>query len=312
MQRLHSWIVVASLGLVPAAHLAHAEELSNSPAKAASPKKVDSSKTVSPKTEGILWHDDYMAATAAAAQQGKMLFIFFHHPDNNAGRKAFEKYSLTPAVLDSHQDRYVWAKVPVNAQIQIGGKPTKVLDHAAFREMHGQQGIAIVDYHNRDKELYGQVVSEFPFSKTSYYTPKNLATVLDLPAGTLTQRTMVFAVRIHPEAPASTHGQSSNVLAGEAQSHSNHQASIGVQGHHSWDSRFQRINGRLPASLTAQEVVAESWPNEDLVTACIDCVHSWRQSPGHWSAVSGRQRMFGYDIKRGGNGIWYATGLFAR
>ncbi len=58
--------------------------------------------------------------------------------------------------------------------------------------------------------------------------------------------------------------------------------------------------------------MAESWPNEDLVEACVDCVHSWRQSPGHWSAVQDRHRMFGYDIKRGVNGIWYATGIFAR
>jgi hypothetical protein len=26
--------------------------------------------------------------------------------------------------------------------------------------------------------------------------------------------------------------------------------------------------------------------------------------------VSSRQDCFGYDIKRGANGIWYATGIF--
>jgi hypothetical protein len=59
-------------------------------------------------------------------------------------------------------------------------------------------------------------------------------------------------------------------------------------------------------------VVAESWPGQELVEACVDCVHSWRQSSGHWSAVQGRQRAFGYDIRRGFNGIWYATGIFGR
>jgi hypothetical protein len=39
-------------------------------------------------------------------------------------------------------------------------------------------------------------------------------------------------------------------------------------------------------------------------------VASWRQSSGHWRAVSGHHAAYGYDIRRGGNGIWYATGIF--
>ena len=96
---------------------------------------------------------------------------------------------------------------------------------------------------------------------------------------------MIYAVRIHPEHPASTQGQFHTVLADEAKSHAKHQAAILLQGHHSWDTRFHRINARMPSGVLAQEVVAESWPNESLVEACIDCVHSWRQSPGHWGAV---------------------------
>ena len=76
--------------------------------------------------------------------------------------------------------------------------------------------------------------------------------------------------------------------------------------------RFHRINSKLSSNVLAQEVVAESWPNESLVEACVDCVHSWRQSPGHWGAVRRRHALFGYDIKRGRNGIWYATGIFGR
>jgi hypothetical protein len=102
------------------------------------------------------------------------------------------------------------------------------------------------------------------------------------------------------------------VLADEAKQHSTYQASILVQGHHSWDSRFHRISAKLGGGALPQEVVAESWPNETLVEACVDCVHSWRQSPGHWDAVRGRHKLFGYDIRRGRNGIWYATGIFGR
>ena len=58
------------------------------------------------------------------------------------------------------------------------------------------------------------------------------------------------------------------------------------------------------------EVVAESWPDQDLMDSCVDCVASWRQSEGHWNAVKAKQVSYGYDIREGSNGIWYATGIF--
>jgi hypothetical protein len=39
-------------------------------------------------------------------------------------------------------------------------------------------------------------------------------------------------------------------------------------------------------------------------------VASWRQSSGHWRAVSGGHAANGYDIRRGSNSNWYATGIF--
>jgi hypothetical protein len=49
-----------------------------------------------------------------------------------------------------------------------------------------------------------------------------------------------------------------------------------------------------------------------MIDSCVDCVDSWRQSPGHWGAVRARQSRFGYDIRRGRNGIWYGTGILVR
>jgi len=60
-----------------------------------------------------------------------------------------------------------------------------------------------------------------------------------------------------------------------------------------------------------KEVVAESWPNQTMLDSCVDCVDSWRHSSGHWQGVRSPHRAYAYDIRRGSNGIWYATGLFA-
>ena len=61
---------------------------------------------------------------------------------------------------------------------------------------------------------------------------------------------------------------------------------------------------------TPVEVVAESWPSQDLMDSCVDCVDSWHHCEGHWNAVKAQQASYGYDIQFSDNGIWYATGIF--
>lgn len=299
------------------------EEPSDSPQRA-EPANAEVAATTEPETAGqqedeehdvpaqLVVHTDYRKAMKEAAEDRKMLFIYFHERRPTAAQRAFERETLADIEIQEKLKRYVFVRLPRDAEIAIDGNRVALLKHAAFTEMLGRQGVAVIDLAHVGSEYYGHVVSTFPFTPGKYYRKQALSIVLDLPTGTLTQRTMIYAVRIHPERPASTSGQFNAVLADEANQHANHQAAILLQGHHSWDSRFHRINARLPSGVMAQEVVAESWPNESLVEACIDCVHSWRQSPGHWGAVRSRQPLFGYDIKRGRNGIWYATGIFGR
>jgi hypothetical protein len=198
----------------------------------------------------------------------------------------------------------------VETNTQADDRAVRLLDHPAFAEMLGSPGIAILDLTDPASPHFRRVVSVYPFRR-EYISKDRLAALMDLPLGTLTQRTLIFAVRTHPERPASANSHLSPILARETESHAFHQASIALQGHHNWESRFHAINARLPAGLLAQEVCAESWPGQSLVEAADDCVASWRQSPGHWEAVSSRHALFGYDMKRSTGGTWYATGIFA-
>jgi hypothetical protein len=243
-----------------------------------------------------------------AEAEGKMLLIYFCDAGGECDCNRFKSETLDNAAVCAKLQDYVCVQLSLDASIIIDGQKTILLKHEAFREMLGKPGIAIVDYRHRDVPMYGTVVSTFPLTRSLWYTPEKMAVILDLPAGTLTQRTLIYAVRTHPEKPASTSGEASQYLLEEAQKHAQYQASIRVQGHQQWESRFQRISSRLNG-ISPREVCAESWPGENLVEAAIDCVHSWRQSDGHWSAVRAVQRVFGYDMKRGSNGIWYATGI---
>ena len=267
---------------------------------------------MSPETPpAVVWQPDYAKAMNLAEQQGKMLLIYFCDCGGNEACTRFKQETLDDPLVCRKLQNYVCVILPLDAKITSGGKEITLLENIAFQEMLGKPGIAIVDFRQpQDKNLYGIVVSTFPITGKLWYTPERMAVILDLPPGTLTQRTLIYAVRIHPDKPASANGELSSDLLGEAQSHSQHQANIRLQGHHQWGSRFQRIVSRLPGGLTAREVCAESWPGENLVEAAVECVRCWRLSDGHWSAVRAQNQSFGYDMKRGANGVWYATGIF--
>ncbi len=260
----------------------------------------------------LAWETDYAAANQQAERQKKMLLIHFVDDAHPAASAPFLKHVQDNPKVREKLASFVLLRLPLDAQVKAKGQPIRLLDHPSLAEMEKCQGLAVIDYANPGTEHYGFVVSTLPFKSGKYYryNPKHVGVLLDLPPGTQTQRALVFAVRIHPEAPASTKGELDPHLVREAKSHSQYQAQIHVQGHHHWEARFPRIHQMLGFGLTPQEVVAESWPHENLLDAAVDCVHSWRQSSGHWGAVKRDQPKFAYDMRRGSNGIWYATGIF--
>jgi hypothetical protein len=256
------------------------------------------------------WHNNYATAMAQAKSSKKMMVVYFYD-----SRTPIQQQSLY-AKLTTDRDLYkltqscTMAYIPTNQVSKVNGKQIKLIEHGAFAELGRSPGLVMIDFTNPKDQHYGHVVTIYPLSVPNSLNRTYLYHLFQLPKGaSLTQRTLTWAVRVHPENPQSTYGQFSPYLAEEARSHSQYQASILNQGHHNWNARFQRISSRLGNS--AQEVCAESWPGEPLVVAAIECVHSWRQSSGHWSAVRSRHTYWGYDMKRGRNNIWYATGLFS-
>lgn len=271
--------------------------------------KPQKAVVVSPQADVFVWHADYSKAVAQAKRDGKMLLIHFVD-ENDQRSRSLESVALQDADVGRLLNRYALLRLPHDATVPIDDKEVTLLKHEAFSEMLGRPGLAIVDYAHRNSAHYETVVSQFPLTETLSYSARQVAVMLDLPPGTLTQRTLIYAVRTHPERPASADGELLPELQREAESHSSYQARILRQGHHQWEVRFHRLNALLPRGLVAREVCAESWPGQSLVEAAIECVRCWRLSSGHWSAVRARQSAFGYDMKRGRNGVWYATGVF--
>ncbi|MFH1924627.1 MAG: thioredoxin family protein [Planctomycetota bacterium] len=258
------------------------------------------------------WSAGYAEAVEVAQREAKMVLIWFQKPGGCQLCDQFRRETLTdPEVAEKLKD-FVKVKLPLDAAIQNESGEIVLLEHATFAEMLGRPGLAILDFTHKDAPYYGFVVSTFPVMNERPYTPREMSVILDLPPGTLTQRTLIYAVRTHPEGPASTQGKLDPNLIKEASLQAAYQARIHHQGHQNWDQRFHRINATLPPEVSASEVCAESWPGEHLLEAAIECVRCWRFSSGHWGAVRARHPVYGYDMKRGSNGIWYATGIFGR
>ena len=262
--------------------------------------------------EGLEWLTNYAAAHAKAKRERRMLLVTFVPKGDSVVQRQLERAIEKDQSMQRRLRLMVLVRLPGDYASEAADYDGLLVNHSAFEHLNGRTGIAIVDLQNLGTPHYGQVVTALPFSRGKYYRwqTSHLSVALGLPPGTITQRTMIWAVRIHPESPASTAGRCHRALADAAKKHSEYQARIQVQGHHRWENRYHQV--RLGASANeAKEVVAESWPNQNLIDSCIDCVASWRHSSGHWRAVRGRHRLFGYDIRRGRNGIWYGTGIFA-
>lgn len=176
----------------------------------------------------------------------------------------------------------------------------KLAAHKSLAHMKGR-GVFIADF---DTDGRVPIVSILP---REHCTPSKLRTLVNLPRGTLTQRTLIWAVRVHPEHPRSTEGTAKQVLLAHAATNNRRQVGRQQQGHHT----------PIGYLGNASEVAAESWPwNKNIVDGALDCVDSWRHSPGHWRGVSSPNRGFGYDMQTGpskwfgGQYVWYGTGVF--
>jgi len=262
------------------------------------------------QAENLRWHTDYGEAHVASKRGRAMLLIYFHPAEDDAVAAKFERHTLADPTVRDGLKRYVLLKLPLTASVQVDGRRTRLIEHAAFQHMYGRAGIAVIDHQSNGSAYSGHVVSMFPFSLGSYFAADKMRVILDLPPGTLTQRTLIYAVRRRREQPRSAAGTLSGLLTEVSRRHSELQASMQSQGHHDWSTRFHQLNAKLPRSLIAVEVCAESWPGQQLVPAAEECVYSWRRSSGHWDRVAADHPLYAYDMKRGANGIWYATGIF--
>jgi hypothetical protein len=257
------------------------------------------------------WHTSYDEAYERAVREKKDLVIYFRGGDRLDN--VFENKDVKHRLRD-----FVGLKVP--ASYQYKGK--RLLDHDALDDMAGKPGLVVVSLHDPNLPTHNQAISAHPFMSSRYswvpdYGVREIEHILDLPArATLSQRSMIYAIWVHPERPRSIFGIAHAAFLGHAARHSSRQAGMRNQHHANLIATIGRLEGEMNKGLgNGSEVVAESWGSfvggETVLEASFSCIDAWRHSSGHWGAVSREHTFFGYDIARSTSGTWYATGIFA-
>jgi len=218
-----------------------------------------------------------------------------------AGRSSHRLVAVAVGLDGWHWPRdyadHVLCRVPSLHVYRAGTDRVRLIEQPGFRLLGGA-GIVVID------TTSGHAISVLP---RRYCTPGGIEALMRLPRGTLTQRSLIWALRTHPERPQSVYGRPSPRLFAHASENNRRQCEREQQGHHT----------PIGYLGNAAEIAAESWPwNTNVVDGAIDCVAAWRTSPGHWRGASSPCDEFGYDMRRGrsrwfgGQEVWFATGVF--
>ena len=270
----------------------------------------------------VQWENNYENTRSTAEISARNLLIYLYADGITELPEALVSSPVIPAcrkfdsaILDDELvreglDRYTLLKLPMDTVITgEDGEQTPICSLPGFEHMLGHPGLVVIDFADKDQPYYGEVVGILPFLRGECPTEKQVAAFLNLPPGTLTQRTLTYAVRIHPDRPLSSDGEPLSIVVQEATDHALYQAERGILGHQNFGERSQRVKEVL-GSGSPSEICAQSRSGENLFEGAIACMRAWRYSSAHWSIARKDHAYYGYDMARGKNGAWYAVGFF--
>lgn len=266
------------------------------------------------KIGDLPWHTDYSAAYLQAVAEHKQMLMFFRSDKDLLTAGQLEQNVLSRPELRDPLSKFVRvvlftsATAPLAKDAKPGTKPMRLLDYPCYAHMHGQAGLAIVDLQTKGDPLFGHCISAHPFSSNTLGSVGTVKIMLELPRGTITQRTLTYVLRTHPEQPASVWGQGHPVLFDQCRHASQLMVNYGSVGHHDWGTRSAYVGGQLGSSPME---VASMGSGNNLFEVAHSAVNLWRGSGVHWGMMITPCRHFGYDMVQSPNGTWYANGLIA-
>jgi len=256
------------------------------------------------------WHQDYLAAYQQAIQDKQMLVMLFHdasNPDLSETRTSgFGAEDLQPLL-----DKHVRVSLPINfvaPSTEPNVPATRLLEHRSFRHLRGQAGVAIVDLTDAQGPNFGRVVSALPLPSDGRFSPEVLETLLQLPNGSIGQRSILLAVRTGVTGDNFTSGEAHSQLHQLANRNARLMAQAEQAGSYDQASRVTAIRESFGDGIQIGELLFATDGPTTVQEAAIQAVTKWMQSPEDRRVLTGSSFAYGIELFQSPTSQrWFAT-----
>lgn len=273
--------------------------------------------------EPLHWETDYKYAVREAEDLARYLLIYLYADSDLDIPETLADLSVIPACTEfetlvlnddsvrSGLKKYVLLKLPMDAKVAtINGETQPIYSLPGFEHMLELPGLVVIDFSNRNMPFFGEVVGILPFMQGECPTAQQTEVFLNLPPGTLTQRTLTYAVRIHPDKPLSSDGEPLPIVVWETTAHALYQAERGIISHINFGTRSAKIKEMIGGEGKPAEICAMSQSCTSLFEGALSCMRLWRYSSRHWAIAKKEHTYYGYDMALGKSGAWHGVGYF--
>lgn len=263
----------------------------------------------------LTWHSDYLSAYVEASQQKRFLLMLF---ENSVGDDvpASKDNPLFTSELQPLLEQFSRVKLSVNAAMpsqKSTGQPTLLLEHRSFRHLQKQAGLAVVDLTDSESQNFARVVSVLPAGDGTRFTKRELQTLFQLPAGSVSQRTLLFTIRTQVPETGLAMRRFSDTLSEMATRNSRYMAHLEQTGSFELEQRQEKVAKEFGPQAALRELVFATDSPTTIQDAALQAVAAWMTTSENFDTLNGSAAAMGMDLFQSPeSGRWYATCLIVR
>ena len=260
-----------------------------------------------PAVSRLTWHQDYLAGYEQALDERKLLMMVFRDSATSDSVSDFVNRLAVPS-LERKLGDVARVILPVEVVTPGSDDGQPLLAHRSFRHLGVRPGVVIVDFRDKTSKLYGRVISAMRQPPAGQYSPDSFETLLELPSGTIQQRSLLQAVRTSAADRNFSTSRLSGSLNELANRNARYMAHFGQQGTFDNENRRTQIVEEFGTAATSTELVWASSQKMSLHEAARQAVESWTLNPADYFQMTQTSTDYGIDlIQEPTTGLWYAT-----
>ncbi len=272
--------------------------------------------------EPLSWHNDYLAAYVEASQEKRYLLMLFRESIAGGEPLATTDTVFAPSIRPM-LEQFSRVELPLNAAMPVlsskandsqnGDLPNLLLKHRSFRHLGMQPGIAIVDLTDPTSTNHARVVSVLRLPGNGQFNDDDLMLALNLPKGSIGQRTLLFAIRSTVPDSSLSMREFSPTLIELAHRNSRYMAQAGQVGSFDEDTRNQRIVQDFGPQAELKELVFATDSETTIREAAFQAVTNWIETSESFDVLDAPVTAMGMDMfQNSESGRWFVTCFVVR